>query len=205
MQIELEVGRGFVGAGLKTPSLTRSRAQGIADYHARFQEAVLGGNVYTLSTPLAGTTVAAGGVVANPLLALVNPAGNRFAYTVWRTTFYAISGTVATGLVPYIMGTVPAALATTNVNAVNNLVGTSGSGTGKGYAAVTSAIANQVFWRPMTQFLTIPTAGYNVSSELIDGEVVVAPSGAFGINAPGTGTSFVCFASITYEEIQVAL
>src|SRR5262245_59821083 len=59
--------------------LTRTGAVGTADVHAKYQEAIMRGNVYSLSVA-AGTPVAYTGAAAGtPLLALFNPLGSAKA------------------------------------------------------------------------------------------------------------------------------
>jgi len=66
------------GDGVIQPiRLTRDGSQAVQEAHARFQEAVLRGNVYYLSVGAATPTAYTGGAAGTPLLAIHNPSNNN--------------------------------------------------------------------------------------------------------------------------------
>ena len=76
----------------------------ITDGHARYQEAVIQGNVYSLATAAAGVTIAAANVFsaanAQPLVGIFNPANSGVNAVVLRGRHTWNSGTTgASGLV----------------------------------------------------------------------------------------------------------
>jgi len=187
------------------------------DAHARYQEAVIRGNVFTLSSVTAGITVAAANnspLAANtgqPLVGIFNPASNKFCASILRAFVSQISGTPAA--VPMFFWNViasPAGITAASANPpINNFtfkgVGSSMQGyinsalTGSVVAIVLRPIAGITIATPTA--LAQGTASVSILEETA-GEIIVPPGGFCGIAVGnGAGTTWLVSASMTWEEV----
>lgn len=183
----------------------------ITDGHARYQEAVIQGNVYSLATAAAGVTIAAANVFsaanAQPLVGIFNPANSGVNAVVLRGRHTWNSGTTgASGLV-WATAPSPAGITAASANSPINMLTLAATGSKmRGYtnSAMTAITGNQI-----TIFSGGPTVGAlaaNGSATFLDevaGEFIIPPGAAGGLFAASAGTSPIVAASMTWEEVPV--
>src|SRR5262245_51313223 len=90
------------GSILEEERIGKSLEKIISELHGRRYENASRGNIYAVSTVLAGTTVVAGNVAppaaaAATVLTLYNPANSRVELEVLKVILYHISGTPGAG------------------------------------------------------------------------------------------------------------
>ncbi len=142
-----------VGAGLLAKNASNSLRGDLSgalvsqDAHARFQEAVLAGNVYIGANPL-GTlvTTQAGLSATTPALTLFNPFNSTVNLVIWSFGVHisaapaAACGIVLATNLPNVAGVPTAPLTVTNANISNALLGQGQTGTS---TAILTASGNQ--------------------------------------------------------------
>ncbi len=179
------------------------------DAHARFQEAVLRGAVYTIQSktttvtattdisPLPATTGRAG-------VALYNPPTSGVNLVIWKVLVTHVSGTPGG---PAYLDTLAGALCTNanKTNAINNLTQTSGGHKANAYtAAVPANTAAAVMFKPLGGSTSAVALGLASSYEdLIDGSIIIPPGAMIALSWHATGTTHIYSSSMTWEEVAV--
>jgi hypothetical protein len=177
----------------------------IADAHARYQEAVLRGGVFSCGTATSG--VAPGTTIGTTAaFALTNPLNSGFNLVVLRATMAFTSGTMGTGAVFYLanINTQLALPTGTAITVTNCLLGSARLPVGK--PLTTATIATPIILRPFcgtTGFTTLNTPPYIVTEETA-GEFIVGPGATLSLHAAaGAGTSPLVLFGMTWEEVPV--
>jgi hypothetical protein len=190
----------------------RSGALVTANAHARFQEAVARGTVFSLNLAATTTGIAAGNIMsaaaaASTNFALFNPANSGKLLVLVRFRVGIISGTAPAG--PLFHGYIPNVPTVAGTGTIlSNLLSGGAASVAKtfataagttltgGLAPVTHSLAN------FAATSTVQAAPYLIATEdLVDGALVV-PQGAGWLPLWGAaGTSVLCGYSITWEEI----
>lgn len=179
--------------------------------HGRFAEASMRGNVYVISSPLAGTTAAAAhlspvAAAAASLLTLYNPQSSGYLASILRVTGDFISGTVEVGTYTWNFHGICSISATPNAIAnkclINGASAAAPQGNMKGFAdtALTGGLLG-IQGPPIGMWATAGTQRFDQD---IDGAIVIPEGCAATIAAPTNGTSTVARFSIWYEEIRIA-
>lgn len=191
--------------GDKTQSLVTT------DGHGRYQEAVLQGDVWSLSTAAAGVTIAAANVfsaaAAQPLVGIANPPGSGFNGVILLGKSTWNSGTPAAG--GLVWATCPAnnlITAAGGNGAVNAATQASGGSRMRTFinAALTGVAGAQIFsyaGGPSTGALAA-NSNQHFSDELA-GLLVVPPGSMGGLFAAAAGTSPIVNATMFWEEVPV--
>ncbi len=200
----------------------------VTDGHARFQEAVLAGNVW-IGSNASGTPVAThvGVSPTTPALTLFNPHGSTVNLVLWTVTFNitteAAGAFFLTYTPPLALGIPTAPLTVTNANVTNAILGlgipgtatvvsTQGGNQGQCYAICTlnsTPIAFRYLGRHSFTAAGSGAGGISASPDAfgwfpgvypIDGEIVIPPGIAVSIQ----GTAAVSItASFTWEEVPL--
>jgi hypothetical protein len=181
----------------------------VVEGHGDLQEAVLGGNVYTIQVKTATVTqttdisplpVTSG----RGLVGLINPVSSGKNAVILKIGMSTVSGTPGG---PFYIDVVPpnsgATLAGTAP--INNLTLQSAGSAMRGIAAAVPAnsVAG-VMLRPLGGPAAVAAgAGPYQVDEWIDGGIVIPPGGLIAITAHATGTSHVVSGYMTWEEIPV--
>lgn len=189
----------------------KTGALATTDAHSRFQEAVIQGNVYSLSTAAAGVTIAAANVFsasnAQPLVGIFNPANSGVNAVMLLCRSIWNSGTSgASGLVWAVAPSPAGVTAANNTNPTNMLTGRASGSKVQGYvnSALTAITGNAIVMFSGGPSVGALTANSNQGYfDPIDGLVVIAPGCAGGIFAASAGTSPIVAASIAWEEVTV--
>lgn len=178
--------------------------------HGKYYEAVSRGNVYTISTALAGTTNVAGNVAppaaaAATILSLYNPLGSGINAIMMKTVLGNVSGTPGAGGFAYCSSWANRVTAAQNATPRCNLLGGKNP-TCQGFTqtALTSGLVHVVL-RPIgfTSFAAaVAAANPNlVFTDYLDGEIIVPPGGILTIASAATGTTHIVYAAMTWEEV----
>lgn len=183
---------------------TRTGELGTSQIHGKYEEAVRTGNVWTVSTPIAGITVTANMLQAvasaNAILGLYNKSADRNLH-ILRTNVQTATATVC-NIVWAI--TTPLQLSTnpTGVSARNNLTWSAGGHQAVAFngSVACSGIAATVFYR---MIVNLPTGAGRVSFTEDDGEIIVPPYGFAGVFGDTTTAATVVWGALTWEEIPV--
>lgn len=190
--------------------LAKDGSQAVQDSHAKFQEAVYRGRVWTVTVGAAG--VAPGTALGTaPPLTIFNPVGSGVNLILWKAHMGYISGTLGAGNIVWaynIQTTLVAPTGGTALTPNNNLVGVATSGQAKAFTGSTVS-TSQTLFRPTGVSLgaalaTTATFAASPVYEPVEGELVVIPGACLslqGIAAAGT-TPLMVF-SMTYEEAPI--
>lgn len=189
----------------------KSSALVTTDAHARFQEAVLNGNVYSLPTAVAGVTIAAANVfsaaAAQPLVGIYNPAGSGKYAVILRGDHQWDSGTPAAGGLVWATAPAPSGITAANANNPINALTQSPSGSAmRGYvnSAMTGITGNQVVkYAGGPPVFALAAGAPATYYDLVDGLIIVPPGATCGLFAAAAGTSPIVNASMFWEEILV--
>lgn len=198
--------------GIVPLRLARSGELNVSDAHARYQEAVVRGNVYT-GTAIQATVATTNNspLTANtgvPLVGIFNPANSGKNLVILRATVCNVSGTAAAQpLFVWNVISAPAGITAAGTNGVNNLSFTANSAARLfPNSAITGSLVATAL-RPIGgftgAFATSGTAGGSAcTTEETAGEIIV-PQGAFAGIAVGNGagTTWIVSASMTWEEV----
>jgi hypothetical protein len=199
------------GGAISPVRIGKDRSLMVQTTHAIYQDAVKNGKVFTISTALAGVTIAAANVssAANPqpLVGVFNPTGSGVNLVIWRAWHSWASGTAAAQGLHWAISAPPSTLLTAagvTTSSINNLT------------FIASSVARQFVNAAMTgavltplRFLGGPTTGALAANanmsffEETGGDIIVPPGGICGIFASSAGTSPIVAASFTYEEVPV--
>ncbi len=211
--------RGPQRVGYSAPAPLRCDLSGAlvtTDGHARFQEAVLNGNVW-IGANLGGTPVTsqAGLSVTTPMLTLFNPVNSPVNLVLWE--FQVTNTTVVAGAtnwclaynLPAITGVFTAPFTTTNAAVTNALLSSN--------MTTATAIQNQGAWGQCYRICTLAAApvifrysfcqagasSLTVYSciDHIDGAVVVPPGIAISVQTLTTAIAGI--AAFVWEEVPI--
>lgn len=180
------------------------------DAHARFQEAVLGGNVFTMQSksttvtvttdisPLPATTGRAG-------VALYNPPTSGKNIVIWKVGVAHVSGTPGG---PAYLDILAGALCTvTNkTDATNNLTFAKGGHSAYAYSAnVPQNNAAATMLKPLNGSTAAIAmgAGVHAFEDQLDGSIIVPPGAMIALSWHAVGTSHIYSSYITWEEVAV--
>lgn len=212
MLIEGEGGARAISNGVAGAiTLNNDSCQRVIHGHAEFQDAVINGRVYTMSTAVGGVTIAAANVVgaanSQPLVGIYNPAGSGYNAVIWRATHTWASGTTgAQGLVWGVVASPSLGLTGAGVTtiAINNFTFATDSIMKQfGNTALTGAtsVLFSFVGGPVTGLIA---ANANLSFiEYTNGAIICKPGGIVGLFAAAAGTSPIVAASIIYEQVPV--
>lgn len=173
------------------------------DGHARFQEAVLRGNVFVASNQAAQALSIALSTTQTGFT-LTNPAGSGKLLVVWQASIALATAPAGVSTLVWAanVNTVAAAVTQTTPLTVRNAnLGIAGVGAGLAASAVTLPAAPVVV-RPVgggpvaTGSVTAPSV-----VDPIDGSIVLQPGTALSLSALTTAISVIC--SMTWEEVTL--
>lgn len=211
MQIEVGIGPQPIGApgGPKLRGLYDGTLA-VADAHARFQEAVYRGNVYT-GANLGGTPVAsqAGLSATTPVLSLFNPVTSTVNLVLWTFTYAVTSVNAAQAGIwlafnqPFIAatGVITGTITTTLGTVVNNKLNTQLAPQGQCSRVSTLAAAPLVLRNVATvQFGTSVAVTLGTGIDQIDGAIIIPPGYTISVQA-SAATTMTC--SFTWEECPI--
>lgn len=190
--------------------LTKTSALATSDTHARYMEAVLQGQVYTIQaksvtvtattdiSPLPATTGRVG-------VGVYNPPGSGVNLVLWKIIIASVSGTPGGPAYLDVLNGPAGALPTNAVQAINNLYQTKGGHKAYAYsAAVPAQPTVATMLKPIQGSPAAIALGAGIYSieDLIDGAVVIAEGGLAGLTWHAAGTSHVYSAALIWEEVQ---
>lgn len=188
----------------------------IQQAHARFQEAVLNGQVFTMTLNATTTGVAAGNIVgaaaaAATQFALFNPVGSGVNLVLWKFGIGIISGTPAPGSIFHGVFSGQGAIPTLTPSGTlrNNLIGEANDTKALGYALAAGAALTGGAQAPVVHsvadFASTATAqastGLVKAIELIDGAIIIPPGCGWIPLWSAAGTTLLNSYSITYEKV----
>jgi hypothetical protein len=189
----------------------RTRGLVVSDAHGKYHESAIRKNVFSIMTPVAGTTIVAANVSpvaagAATILTLWNPADSGFDLSIIKAWLLFISGTPGAGAFVYNTHTkVGVITAAENAAAAPNYAsGAKSIAKGFSQTALTGGGAGLLlrpFAASFAGAIAATTPG-QVVSDPVDGEIIVPPDAALTIAAPATGTTCIVVAGITYEQVQ---
>lgn len=177
------------------------------DAHARYQQAVLGGNCF-ISSNQSGVTTQAGLSATTPVLTLANPKGNNKLLSVWYAGIIMTVVNVAAAVAWLAANTNNAANAVTGTVATfsNCLIGNTNSPSGQILTAATlpaAPIAIATLGAGLTGAIT--TIPYLLPmSRWFDGSIIVGPGGAISFQTSTASGASSTFAELIWEEIPIA-
>lgn len=186
--------------------LTRKGGLGVTDVHARYQEAVLRGNVYYLAIGAAAPTAFTGAAGGTPLIGVMNPSGSARAlvFLAASTTITAVPS--AAGVVDSELWAGTSVLPTGTVTAPTNMATQQSTGSiSKGFVntAMTSSTAINFLTGLSAFWWATAAAGAMVSSGIIDlaGMTTATPGVlvALGLRTVPTNTTTDAF--LMWEEV----
>ena len=219
MIAETQVGPQTLSVGSRPIIRTdRSAAMCVVDGHARYQEAVLNGNVFSLclsttTTGLAAGQIIAGGANAACQFALWNPVSSGVNLVLWQFNLGYVSGTAPAGAWWHY-----AFNAQSITKITDNTSGTARSMSvpagphafyvcNTGQSAFTFAGQGTPYPLFVTNFAGTGTAQATAftaqTTDLIDGKIVLPPGIGWIPLAPAAGTSVLVGMSVIWEEIPV--
>jgi hypothetical protein len=191
--------------------LTKTGEIAFSQAHGAYQEAVLRGGVWCLSSAAAGITVAAahviGAAAGSPLVGMFNPINSGVNLVMLRANSSWNSGTTGAGGLVWGCIAANAGVTATGANgAINMLTLASGGSLAKTFtnSALTGAGASVLL-----RFLGGPTVGALAANanqtvnEVTDGDIICPPGGVIGLFAATAGTSPIVGCSVTWEEVKI--
>ena len=186
--------------------LTRKGAIATADTHAKYQEAVLRGNVFFLSASAVPPTAFTGAAGGTPLIGVMNPAGSGKAlvFLAASTTITAVPS--AAGVVDSELWAGTSVLPTGTVTAPTNMATQQSTGSvSKGFVntAMTSSTAINLVSGLSAFWWATAAAGALASSGIIDlaGIAVATPGVLVALGARTVPTSTTTDAFLMWEEV----
>jgi hypothetical protein len=211
MYAEGKVGPVTVGDGSpKELRLGRTAEMMTADAHARYQEAVVRGNVYSLTVNAGAVTAFTGGAGGTPLISIYNPVGSGKNLVLLCASVTARVAASAAGTVGFnIWGGVSAANTGTLTSPTNMFTLQTGGSVAKGSsnAATTSTTAisgngpllniGWYYWATAAA-ATTATVAYDIA-----GLIVCAPGNLVALGGTAALTSATYDASLIWEEVPV--
>jgi hypothetical protein len=215
MALELQLATGYVKAAPGARTLARGDHSGALvtqDAHARYQEAVLQGRVFSGATASSG--VAPGTAVgATAAFALYNPPSSGVQLVIWKLSVGYVSGTLGAGTIIGVSNTNTqgAAVTGTAITIVNALLGGGvGSARGLPFTTATVPTTGQNNLRPLWNMgaaLASTALGISAAESALEiaGEFIVGPGATFSLQgvAAGGSSPLVIF-GCTWEELPAA-
>lgn len=198
MIAEGQVGAQNIASGQAPIRLTRDTSVGVALTRARYAEAVIQKNVFTVATPVAGVDHGATITTTSPFW-LQNPATSGVNLEIIDFTFGYVSGTLGAGslvIVADLAGTITASggTAVTSVqNYLSNVAGKAKPFSGATLSAAPTYIEPAIF---ITAMLATTAVLPNAVVCSLDGKFVVPPGMSIGIAG-------VCGAAGTTPKILI--
>ena len=208
MNSEFEVNRSvrnYTEGTIQTGSLLRGGELAVADVHGKYQESVLRGNVYILSTSGAAPTAYTGGAAGTPLIAIHNPANSGknlvlLTVSVANRAQASAAGTVSMG----IWGG-PSVLPTgtrTNPTSMLSLAASGSAAAGFVNTALTGSTALNLILSPFTYYWATAAGAVFVPGLFdVNGLIIVQPGNQIAIGATSALTSATWDVSMIWEEI----
>lgn len=208
---ELKVGPVVQADG--TQAVQRSAREGetvTLELSGKYEEATERGLTFSITTALAGVTVAAGHVspiaanTGTPILGLINPANSGRYAVIIKAQAQWVSGTTGVGGLAWNIACGTAITQATLVTPVANNGSASSVMRGISGQAITGGPVG-VLLKPIQNCGTFAgaiaatTVGINCAEE-VEGSIVVAPGCYVAIAASAAGTSPIVQASLTYRE-----
>ena len=211
-QLQMQQLVGPQAAADGTPTRLRAdktSAQVVTDAHGRFQEAVLRGNVFTLSsktqTVIAVNDVAPLPANGSPHVGVYNPIGSGKNLVILKVGCDTVSGTPGGPMYLDISNNTAAPeTLVTSTPAVNNLTFLPQGSVARTLAhpSPPSGIALTTTLRPLCGQAAIAAGAGNYSCEdITDGSIIVVPGNFIGVSAHATGTSHVLSCYMIWEEV----
>lgn len=180
----------------------------VADRHARYQEAIMRGSVFSLGVSTAAAITAyVGAAAGTPQVAIWNPAGSGVNAVIWLANFGNVVAASGAGSVNWGLwyGVTAAITQATTVAPVNQLSSAGGSKlTGFTAHALTAstALTNLVslgsyYWATAAGAFQAPGLTF------IDGAVVVPPGSMAALGGSAALTSATWVSSLVWEEVSI--
>ncbi len=186
--------------------LTRKGALATTDTHAKYQEAVLRGNVFFLSASAAAPTAFTGAAGGTPLIGVMNPAGSGKAlvFLAASTTITAVPS--AAGVVDSELWAGTSVLPTGTVTAPTNMATLQSTGSvSKGFVntAMTGSTAINLVTGLSAFWWATAAAGAMASSGIVDlaGIIVAIPGVLVSLGVRTVPTSTTTDAFLMWEEV----
>ena len=202
MENRLKVGPAVLQDGAEYPGRSdRAGSQIISQGYARYQEAVLRGNVYSACNDAAKAVTTASATCTG--FVLYNPAGSGKRLSLLNIKVMLASSPAAQAAVVLGACINPVAAApsgTTAITIYNALLGVAGNPAAKAYSVATLPLA-QICVRALSSGVTA-TGAVNfppVTDDDVAGQIIVTPGCLVSLVAITTAISVV--ASMTWEEI----
>jgi hypothetical protein len=215
MQIEGRVGPQALSVGAQQPPRLGNAAEVVTqDANGRYYELNYRGFLYTVSTALAGITVAAGNVsplpqnTGIPIVGVYNPPASLVNLVITRVKIAVLSGTLGG---PFAWNVIPSPAAITNAGAQgrnNKTFALGGTAVALSNTTFTASSAAATMFRviggPTNTIVVSSTVGglYSIEEETA-GDIIVTPGGFAGVAATAAGASNVVTASMSWAEIPV--
>lgn len=211
MLSETKVGPQFNSDGALTSSrASKTGASVVTDAHGRYQEAVLRGNVYTLTVAAGAATAFVGGAAGTPFVSIYNPAGSGKAAVLLQTTVAVHVAASAAGVVAFsIYGGVSAAntgtlTAPTNMYTLQKSGSAMSCSSNAATTSTTAVTANGPIYN-VGSYYWATAAASNLNPIIADiaGAVVVAPGNFVALGGSAALTSATYDVSLTWEEVII--
>ncbi|MDE3076382.1 MAG: hypothetical protein KGJ86_13250 [Chloroflexota bacterium] len=195
---------GLVGPAVAADGATPPLRQGktgevvVTELHGKYYEQAARGQLFHATVDTAGVALAAAGTTAG--FALYNPLGSGKNLEIVRVALAIVSGTYVVGGVMHGVNTVPQAAAVTGtaLTSVAGMAGSQATSVGKAFKTATLPVA-QTALRPFVSKNT--AAPFQILSEDVDGQIVLAPGTAWSLFIFGADTTPLEVASVTWGEI----
>ncbi len=207
MQAEGRTGLISASDGSLNPiRLDKTGAIVIVSGHPLYSEACLRGNMFTVSTAVAGVTPGTA-LSTTPPLALLNPMNSGVDLAVLKTSLGYISGTLGAGSIVYAYYT-PQATIPSGGSELTPVCTKIGQIKGSGRAFQGSTIAGTpLIFRPafnMGAFLATTAWSAETCVDLVEGEIIIPPATIFVMQGvAAAGSTPLVLMSITWEEINI--
>ena len=173
--------------------LTRKGGLAVTDVHAKYQEAVLRGNVYYLATGAAAPTPFVGAAGGTPLIGVYNPTGSGKALVFLVASTHPTAVPTAAGVINPELWAGVSVLPTGTVTSPTNMASQQLTGS----AAINLVTGLSSFW------WATAAAGAQMSNGIIDlAGIIVATPGilvALGVRTVPTSTTTDAF--LMWEEV----
>jgi hypothetical protein len=194
---------------INPPRADRSGAGVTTNAHGRYQEAVLRGNVYTVSlihNTVATTNNSPATAAGNPLVGAYNPVGSGKNLVILRAVVANESGTPAAQPL-FVWNVIPnAGITAAGTAPVNNLTFTNTGSVAKAFSnsATTGSPAGTVLRAIGGATAVLITSGMLTLVEETAGEIIVQPGQFVGIYVGnGAGTTWIVSAAMSWEEVSI--
>jgi hypothetical protein len=183
----------------------------VQDGHARYQEPNLRGNMFSLTTPIAGVTVAAanviGGTNAQPIVGVFNPVGSNKNVVITRAACSVNSGTLGTGgfVWGYALNSTATISGVSGQGEINLSTFLTGNSAIRTYINTAATGATSILLRHIGG-PTVGAAAANANLTILEetaGDIVVPPGVLVGIFMAAAGTSPIVNVSMVFEVIPV--